>query len=293
MNYLLNNASKLDGGDSLMHKKGIAIILSGILLVMTAACGNLNDKKVDSDQTGTNNELTTDKSDENDNNPQGQSGELENKSGGQSGEQSDGEMGVESGEQAEGNKGEVGDTPVEQSGKNNENSSKEPDEEGLLEISNKILELMKKQDFSELSKYIHEEKGVRFTPYSSVDKKIDRCLSASEISGFSDDNEKHMWGYFDGSGFDMSLTNMEYWNQFVWNTDYTAAEDANINKIVQIGNSVENLTEEYPDASFVEYHFSQLEPKNEGMDWCALRLAFEDNEGAWRLVAIIHAQWTI
>lgn len=250
-----------------MHKKGIAIILTCILSVMAAACGNLNDNKVDTAQTESTSEMTADENIGSQGQEDKNIEETDDRSDKPNEEQSKADINSESGEQA--------------------------GEESLLAISNKVLELMKDKNFSEFSKYVHEEKGVRFTPYSSVDKKVDRCLSASEISGFSDDSEKHMWGYFDGSGFDMSLTNMEYWDQFVWNTDYTAAEDVNINKIVQTGNSIENLTEEYPDASFTEYHFSQLDPKNEGMDWCSLRLVFEDYKGEWKLVAIIHAQWTI
>ncbi len=291
-------------------RKMFVIVFAVIMLIMTAACGYINNGKNNSANNGSSSELTIDNSSETDEKSQEQSGEktgeADDKSTDQTGKQSGdkpGQVSEKSGEtagqtggkdKAEVKPGEAikGDS-AEQSNEKGDKSNQKPDEDSLMAISNEVLELMKKQDFNELSKYIHEQKGVRFTPYSSVDKKIDRGMTAGEIAGFADDNKKYIWGYYDGSGFDMSLTNMEYWDQFVWNTDYTAAENVNINKIVQIGNSIENLTEEYPDASFVEYHFSQLEAKYEGMDWCALRLVFEDYEGEWKLVAVIHAQWTI
>jgi hypothetical protein len=36
-----------------------------------------------------------------------------------------------------------------------------------------------------------------------------------------------------------------------------------------------------------------INPKNEGLGWQSLRLVFEEFEGNWKLVGIIHNQWTI
>ena len=59
------------------------------------------------------------------------------------------------------------------------------------------------------------------------------------------------------------------------------------------GSAIENVTEAYPDASFVEYHFDQLDPQYGGLDWCSLKLVFVSRDGAWKLVGIIHSQWTV
>jgi hypothetical protein len=56
---------------------------------------------------------------------------------------------------------------------------------------------------------------------------------------------------------------------------------------------VENQFEVYEKAIIVEYYFSGIEPQYEGLDWQSLRLVFQENEGSWCLVGIIHNQWTI
>jgi hypothetical protein len=43
----------------------------------------------------------------------------------------------------------------------------------------------------------------------------------------------------------------------------------------------------------VEYYFPGFEAQYEGMDWKSLRLVFEQHQGSWKLVGIIHNEWTI
>lgn len=165
--------------------------------------------------------------------------------------------------------------------------------ETILQTANAVVDVMKSADFKSLSRYVHPEKGVTFTPYSTVNFTSDRMLSNTEIENFLSDNATHQWGYFDGSGEPIDLTNKAYWDKFVWTADYSQANQVSLNKIVQTGNSIENLQDAYPSAKFVDYHFDQLEAKYEGMDWCSLKLAFEEYNGTWYLVGIIHGQWTI
>ena len=60
----------------------------------------------------------------------------------------------------------------------------------------------------------------------------------------------------------------------------------------QTGNALENVAESFPGCRFLEYHFPGLEPKNEGFDWCSLKLVLSPYQGEWRLVGLIHSEWT-
>ena len=46
-------------------------------------------------------------------------------------------------------------------------------------------------------------------------------------------------------------------------------------------------------AMVVEYHFPGFDPQYGGLDWASLRLVFQEFEGRWVLVGIIHDEWTI
>ena len=56
---------------------------------------------------------------------------------------------------------------------------------------------------------------------------------------------------------------------------------------------LENQFEIYDNPIVVEYYFPGFNPEYEGMDWKSLRLVFEKYEDSWKLVGIIHNQWTI
>lgn len=156
-----------------------------------------------------------------------------------------------------------------------------------------LVAAMQQGDFAAVAQYVSPTKGVTFTPYSFVDPGSDRCFTAAQVAAFGSDNTTYLWGAYDGSGNPMQLTPQEYWNEFVWNADYTQAPDVTVNDIAQSGLAIENVTEAYPDATFVEYHFGGLDEKEEGLDWCALKLVFEQSAGQWQLIGIIHSQWVI
>ena len=59
------------------------------------------------------------------------------------------------------------------------------------------------------------------------------------------------------------------------------------------GNTLNNIAQVYPNGEFVEFHFTGFDTQYEGMDWTSLRLVFEENNGTWFLIGIVHDQWTI
>ncbi|MPM95528.1 hypothetical protein SDC9_142683 [bioreactor metagenome] len=163
----------------------------------------------------------------------------------------------------------------------------------LLEFAEKVTESIKEKNFQTLSTYIHPTKGVTFTPYSTVDLKANLNFKADKIKNAADDKNKYSWGLTDGKGEPIQLTISDYFDQYVYNADYLEASVIGIDQVIASGNSPENVSEEYPDARFVEFHYPSLDPANNGFDWCSLKLVFEAYNGEYKLVGIIHSQWTI
>jgi hypothetical protein len=118
-------------------------------------------------------------------------------------------------------------------------------------------------------------------------------FTSDEIAALKGDDKKRVWGIYDGSGEPIELTVAEYFDKFVYNADYLNAPQVGINSILYSGNSLENVTEAFPEASFVEYHFKGFDPQYEGLDWCSLKVVAEKLNGEWKLIALIHSQWTI
>ncbi len=163
-----------------------------------------------------------------------------------------------------------------------------------IEVKSKqILLAFKNNNMRYVSQYVHPTKGVRFSPYGNIDSENDVVLSADELKSIMIDNKSYIWGHYDGSGEPIEEDFGAYFKEFVYDEDFLNAEKVAYDEVVGTGNTVNNIEIIYPDAHFIEYHFSGFAPEYEGMDWVSLRLVFEEYKEQWYLVGIIHDQWTI
>lgn len=163
-------------------------------------------------------------------------------------------------------------------------------------ISNRAVEVilaMKNSDFAKLSTYVHPQKGVQFSPYSYVNIKGDLIFSAQKIRNGATDQTKYVWGAYDGSGFPIEQTFQQYFKGFVYSHDFANVKEISYNRSIGRGNTINNIFDAYPKSIVIEYHFPGFDPKYGGVDWESLRLVFEEFNGNWYLVGIVHDQWTI
>jgi hypothetical protein len=171
--------------------------------------------------------------------------------------------------------------------------SKTPVADSSLDAAMKAAAYFRDGDYAALADMVHPRKGVLFVPYSTVNPAKNLCFTADQVRAFSKDNTAYIWGLTDGEGAPIELTPREYIAKYVYNKDYLSSAVIGLNTIVKTGNSLENVGEAFPDADFVEFHIPGEKKENEGLDWSSLKLVFEKYEGQYRLVAVIHSQWTI
>jgi len=164
-------------------------------------------------------------------------------------------------------------------------------ENSLLSRANLVLHNLKYQDFKQLAPLVHKDKGVTFSPYGFVTGDAIN-FTAAQLAAIKLTDE-YLWGEYDGSGDPMELSVGDYFNDIVYKQDYINAEQIGVNTIVKSGNTLINLKEAFPKASFVEFHFSGFNPEFEGMDWTSLRLVFENAGGQWMLIGVVRDCWTI
>lgn len=163
----------------------------------------------------------------------------------------------------------------------------------LLQASLTVLETLKARDYSALASLVHPSKGITFTPYSTVSPEADITLTRDEVAQAAGNTNRYSWGLSDGSGAPIQLTIEAYIDSYVFNVDYTRAPMVGVDKVLSAGNSLENVADAYPDGRFVEFYFPSVDPASNGFDWCGLKLVFELYHGQYKLVGIIHSQWTI
>ncbi|NLV89251.1 MAG: hypothetical protein GX021_07825 [Tissierellia bacterium] len=156
-----------------------------------------------------------------------------------------------------------------------------------------IINSIKDKDFNKLSTFVHPSKGLRFSPYDYIDTETSKVFTVEEVKGLVDDEQVYLWGHYDGTGDPIELNFNEYYERFIYDADFANPQVIGNNVAVSYGNAIDNSKEVYPDSHFIELHFKGLDPKYEGMDWRSLKLIFEQEDGEWYLVAIVHGEWTI
>lgn len=167
------------------------------------------------------------------------------------------------------------------------------EQQPVLNRAMAVVNLLKQKDMAGLAPYIHPAKGVRFSPYASVNLQRDLVFTLKQLPALFSNSQKYDWGIYDGSGEPINLTFNDYYGKFVYDVDFARPHMIGNNRQIGKGNSINNIAEAYPGDVFVEFHFSGFDPKYNGMDWRSLRLVFEEVNGAWYLIGIVHDQWTI
>ena len=163
----------------------------------------------------------------------------------------------------------------------------------LLAAACTVNRCLQRQDWSTLSAYVHPERGVTFTPYSTVDLSSDRNFTADQIKNLAQDKTVYTWGFEDGRGDPIQMTALEYFERYIYDRDYTQVPQIGVDRIMTGGNALENLAEVYPGCRFVDFSFPSADPVNDGLDWTSLKLVFQPEGEHWYLVGVVHGEWTI
>lgn len=167
------------------------------------------------------------------------------------------------------------------------------DNSELITLAYRVLGYIKDGDFDALSKTVHPEFGVVFSPRATVTLSTNRYFQAEQVALFGTDTNMYVWGVLSGSGDPIEMTPKDYFAKFVFDKDYTAAPIIGVNHIVRSGNALENITDVFPNVKYVDFHVTGSGKDSAGdLAWSSLRLGFEEYEGNLWLTVIIHSEWT-
>jgi len=166
-------------------------------------------------------------------------------------------------------------------------------EEIIKETADEVILALGNKDAEKIAESVHPVTGVRFTPYTYVSPERDIVFNNEEMKNFFKNQNSYLWGYYDGSGNEILLRPVEYYEEFIYSEDFIEAEEIGYNEVLSTGNMLENQFEVYKNPILVEYYFPGFNPDYAGMDWKSLRLIFEEYKSSWKLTGIIHNQWTI
>jgi len=171
-------------------------------------------------------------------------------------------------------------------------AAEDPENAEITMLAYTVLDYIRDDDFTSLSRVVHPVFGVVFSPYATINLSTNQRFSAEEVAALNTDSHVYMWGVYNGSGEPITLTPQEYFEKFVPAADHINAPVIGINRIVRAGNALENMIDVFPNVKFVEFHIPGSESVDE-LDWSSLRLGFEEYDGHLRLIVIVYNTWTV
>lgn len=173
------------------------------------------------------------------------------------------------------------------------NNLNQPLPNNLLSMVIDIMDSIKNKDMNRLSSYISPTLKLRFSPYDYIDIENSQVFTLEEVKDLQSGTELYLWGHYDGSGEPIELSFNDYYKRFIYDEDFANPQIIGNDTAIGKGNTVDNIKDVYPNSHFVEFHFTGFDPQYGGADWRSLKLVFEQENGKWYLVAIVHGEWTI
>ncbi len=158
-------------------------------------------------------------------------------------------------------------------------------------VSQQAIKSLKEKDMDNLYQIIWAD-WLIFSPYNNINT-WNKKISKEDIKNlFLDTQVINRWDY-DWSWEPINLTFKEYFNQFVYDVDFSIAPEKIINKVVQRWNIINNIKDFYPNSQTIEYYFSWFDSQYEWIDRRSLTLIFNKVWNNLYLIGISHWQRTI
>ncbi|WP_026908683.1 ankyrin repeat domain-containing protein [Paucisalibacillus globulus] len=168
---------------------------------------------------------------------------------------------------------------------------------GVMEPANEVLDILANGDMNELATYVHPEKGVLFAPFLQLtstpmyEQHEPITFHANEIPTLLQDEEVYHWGDHAASGLPIEMTPAEYFDSYVYAKQEPDAIYVNQQYLSGPEFFTDNVRGMFPDAHMVQYSFDET-VEGEELSWMQLTLIFEEYDGEWKLVGIMHNAWT-
>ena len=165
----------------------------------------------------------------------------------------------------------------------------------LRTIGDELLSAFSSKNYAGLSPYIKDENStLLFAPYLYIDTSRAQELTLEELEQFDEEQKVLDWGWYDGSGDPIELSVSDYVDRFVYDVDYLNETDTiTLNHLHFKGNSLNNISEVFPESNYIHYYRAPKDPELGEMDWRSIVFVFEEIDNKNYLKAVVHNEWTI
>jgi len=155
------------------------------------------------------------------------------------------------------------------------------------DVANYLLKRLQERNLLAISALTHDELPVKISPKVRLDSNT-FSIDGKLFSKLALTNETIRWYGMMASGEPLELNFEDYWDQYVWNKDYSKAI-LTFNKFENRSSVENNIKSHFPDCDIVEAFLKG----DQELSWQSLILVFKVHEGKHYLVGLIHDQHEI
>lgn len=150
-----------------------------------------------------------------------------------------------------------------------------------------VLKYIKNKDLSNLSNFVHPEKGVRFGFFIGINNN-ELVFTSDDLKTFFEDESVIYWGDNIFTSQPINDTKKNIFSRVAWQ-DYTKAKSITFNNPTKKHGYPERYQKDYPESIVVECFY---EGKNKDFDWKGKRVVFQKYNEEWYIVGFHNSFWT-
>ena len=166
------------------------------------------------------------------------------------------------------------------------------DDAGLYEAADEIRRALLSEDGPRIPSSHLPDDGVVISTDAYVDPVAGNRVVVDEADLATGADRLRIWGYTDGIGSPIVDSVDGYLSRYRRSMALLDPDVVGIDERVGLGNTVANLSEVFPQARVVEFH-RRGRGELADFNWSSVRLALQQVDGRWELVAITSDSWTV
>lgn len=168
---------------------------------------------------------------------------------------------------------------------------------GIKEHADNVFSILSENNREELAKHVHPEKGVLVAPFIQVipgvmsEEHEPLVFKAEEIPSLFQDKTMYRWGDHGASGLPIEMTPADFFERYLYTKKQPDTYYVNQQNLSAPEFFTETIRGVFPDAHMVQYSFFETQ-EGDDLSWMQLTLIFEEYKDEWKLVGILHNEWT-
>ncbi len=167
----------------------------------------------------------------------------------------------------------------------------DPADQGLYEAAEQVRQALLSEQGPRIPDPYLPDEGIAVSTDAYIDPDVAERIIVTGDDLTSGIDQRRFWGYASGVGAPLVDTVDWFMDRYRFSMALLAPDVVVIDERIGISTTIANLSEVFPDARIVEFH-RQGRAEFASFNWSSVRMAFEERNGQWTLIALTSDEWS-